>query len=367
METERVKQKDRNSGIEILRLIAIFSVLIVHSGGVVEGLPTNAIGREMSIFIGCFGNIGVSCFILISGYFGVKRNWKKIFSLECMVIFYSLCLAVMQRLVWPQDYPRSEFFILVEKAVFPVVTREHWYYSCYICLLIFAPYLNLLPERLPKKQFAEMLLFGGFLFCLAPTFLRFDIMRDGGKGLVNMVWLYFLGRYIRLYEDWEVRRKAGWILMVILYFMIHLASKIPAPSMLYALDIHYDYSITMIVPAVLLFYLMKDIKCNLKLINRLAGHVFGIYILNDPVMRVLGQCVFRLDAAKTGGSWFPLWIISLVISAFLVCLIADVLYQRLLGRLVEKLVDLVYAKLKKWKEDLHADRFLGKLQSYLKA
>ena len=155
--------------------------------------------------------------------------------------------------------------------------------------------------------------------------------------------------------------------MIILYFMIHLASKIPAPTMLYALDIHYDYSITMIGLAVLLFYLMKGIKCNSKIINRLAGHIFGIYILNDPVMYVLGQCVFRFDAAKTGGNLFPLWIMSLVISAFLVCLIVDILYQRLLGGLVERLVDLVYAKLKKWKENLHADRFLSKLQSYLKA
>lgn len=322
----------RKSGIELLRILGIFCVISIHACGIIENLPVQGAGAETVRLLNCLGNVGVSIFILISGYFGVKRDWLKIIRLELMVVFYSVCAAVLMRLVWPQDYPRSEILLLLEQSVLPVLTRKHWYFTCYICLLVFAPYINLPVEKLSRKGFGTLILLGYFLFGLAPTFLRFEIMRDGGKGLVNMILLYYIGRYIRLYADWKMKRGACILLLTVFLGLAWISTFIPVRTMLFALDFLNDYSFTMTGIAVTALYLFKDVCFTSKGVNRIAAHVFGIYILNEPVMRLLNVWIFHFDENKTAGKLLPLWLTALIFAVFICCLILDVLRQSLLGK-----------------------------------
>lgn len=82
----------RNSSIELLRLLAIFGIVVMHVNGSVlnggnGGLCLNSVWLQLenSIF-----NCGVTIFILISGYYGIRRNSGKILVLEGSALFYSL-------------------------------------------------------------------------------------------------------------------------------------------------------------------------------------------------------------------------------------------------------------------------------------
>lgn len=338
----------RKSGFELLRLIGIISVVMVHAGALVEGMETNAIGTRTICLLGVFGNLGVSFFVLISGYFGVRRDWKKIIRLELMVIFYSVCTSVLVRLVWPEDYPRSVILPLLEQSILPVVTRKHWYYTCYICIMIFSPYLNLLTEKLKKEEFRIMLIAGFVLFCVFPTFTRYEIMRDGGKGLVNMIFMYFLGRYIRLYADQKIPGRKGIPAIVMILLVMYLSTRVSVRTMMFALDFLNDNSVTVVAVAVLCLYMCKDLKFYSPSINRLAAHVFGIYILNVPVMNVLNKWWFQMDEVKAGGSLLPVWLLGIISATLLICFAVDILRETLLGKTENFLAEKIYGKLSRW-------------------
>lgn len=114
----------RKSGIEILRFIGIFMVVSIHATGLIQDISVNQIGRIATKWVNTYGNLGVSIFIIISGYFGVKRDWRKMLRLELKVIFYSVCASILMRLIWPLDYPRSVILPLLERSVMPVVTKN---------------------------------------------------------------------------------------------------------------------------------------------------------------------------------------------------------------------------------------------------
>lgn len=328
---------ERSSGIEILRIIGIFMVVSIHATGLVSGWNVNSVGAVTTRLINCFGNLGVPFFIIISGYFGVTRNWRKMLNMELMVIFYSVCMAVLSRLIWPEDYPRSVILELTEQSVMPVITRKHWYYSCYMCMLVFAPYINFLVNRLSKKEFARLIGLGLIIFSIAPTFLRYEIMLDGGKGFINMLLLYFIGRYIGLYQNWKMKRKYAVSGLLLLALLIYIGSSIPVRTNLIALDFHNEYSITMLGMAVLALYLVKDMQFVSPSINWISRHVFAIYILNMPVMKILNKFIFKLDEAKIAGNRMPLWIMGLVLSTVLICFFIELLRRTFLLGITDKL------------------------------
>lgn len=84
-----LNKQSRESGIELLRIFAMFGIVYMHTFG--PFLSSEAKSLQIhAVIINSMFNAGVSCFILISGYFGVSFSVRKVFRLECEVIFYSL-------------------------------------------------------------------------------------------------------------------------------------------------------------------------------------------------------------------------------------------------------------------------------------
>lgn len=338
MKNNKEKENRRNSGLELLRIIAILMIICIHAFGLVQGIKVNQVGKETTRIVNCICNMGVSCFVLISGYFGVKRDWKKIIRLELMVIFFSFCTTALLAVVFPEIYQGSELLELIIKSCIPVISRKHWFYTCYICLLLLSPWLNEALERMTKRQLEGFLLTMLLLFSVFPTFLYFEIMQDGGKGLVNMILVYVLGRYIRKYGDFPVRR---W--KAVLVFLVLLGLSYISSLYLFTVGgIHHsfikDNSIVNIGMAVMLLYLCKDVKWRLTGINGISGHVFGIYILNVPVLQCMHTFVLKMDESKVSTNYFPFWMALEVGATFLICLLCDGLRQLLFGRLERALV-----------------------------
>lgn len=96
----------RNSSIEVLRLLAIFGIVVMHVNG---PLLSTAFGSN-SIWIqieNSFFNCGVSVFVLISGYFGIKRTSRKILILELSALVYSLAGSFLTFIVCGGGIPSS--------------------------------------------------------------------------------------------------------------------------------------------------------------------------------------------------------------------------------------------------------------------
>ena len=84
------KRTARNANHEMLRLIAIYMIVFIHAN---MYLGQFCQGASWSFFNGLVNgvcNTGVSCFILISGYYGVRFDIRKLVKMECMMITLSL-------------------------------------------------------------------------------------------------------------------------------------------------------------------------------------------------------------------------------------------------------------------------------------
>ena len=142
-------------------------------------------------------NMGVSLFMLISGYFGAKTNWEKIIRFEFIAIFYSLLGYIMEAYI-------SGVWSLSElvKSCLPIFSQRKWFLTAYIILLVFADFINLIPEKLSKKQYEWFLFLMLTVFSIIPTVIFFHPTdANSGKGFMNLLLMYLIGRYISKYEN----------------------------------------------------------------------------------------------------------------------------------------------------------------------
>ncbi len=103
---EKTVKKGRNSSIELLRIVCLVMIFWMHAA---DSGVANGIGAWIDIAVAVIGNIGVSCFILISGYYGIRLDVKKMMHLECMLLFYSWTGLLFQY-VWEMHLEERRFY-----------------------------------------------------------------------------------------------------------------------------------------------------------------------------------------------------------------------------------------------------------------
>lgn len=90
----------RQSNIELLRIVAMFLVLVVHADFMALGEPTfdemntQPLPSVIRVFIQSCAIVCVNVFVLISGWFGVRPNVKSVskFLFQCFFFLLFLCL-----------------------------------------------------------------------------------------------------------------------------------------------------------------------------------------------------------------------------------------------------------------------------------
>ena len=132
---------ERSSNFELLRLLCIFGILVMHT---FAGIDTAASPGNMlaNVFANSLFNTGVTCFILLSGYFGIRFDLKKLIGLDLMVIFFTVVGTVALG-----DFGCKDLI----KSCIPVLSRRYWFITCYFVLCILAPFLNQMAERLISR------------------------------------------------------------------------------------------------------------------------------------------------------------------------------------------------------------------------
>lgn len=191
--------RERNYGVDLLRIIATLMICLYHvlgwggilqSSGYLSGRWAAAWGLEKLTL--CCAN----CYALLSGYVGVdsRPRLSRWLSLWLQVVFYSLGIMLVFRLLWPASVTGGQ---LVE-SVFPVMTSKYWYFSAYTGLCLLMPLLNHIVSRTNPKLLGGALLVAAAAATL-PTAL-FDNDAFGFNGGYSTLWLallYLIGAWVR--------------------------------------------------------------------------------------------------------------------------------------------------------------------------
>lgn len=135
------KSEPRESGVELLRVVLMFCIvihhLIVHGSRLVdvESLSLSFFTYQKLVYE-AFVLFPVDCFVLISGFYGIRFSLKKTATLWLQCLFYSL--AVTLAFFFQGEAGLKQ----VAKAFFPISKAVWWFMSCYFFLILFSPALN---------------------------------------------------------------------------------------------------------------------------------------------------------------------------------------------------------------------------------
>ena len=276
--------KDRQSNIELLRIIAMMMIVMHHL--CLYAWPTNAtfpveILRNLLL---PGGKIGVDVFVLISGYFLSRGSihFLSFLKLLFQAWFYATVLGGTCWVFCNSNFDMTAFI----KSFLPGDGGLPWFVTSYLGMYLFAPWLAKLAAILDKRQFDHLIIVGFVVFSLLPIIPGCTFVTSGFSWFC---FLFLVACYIRKFEiDRSVAAKLlfGGVLFL---FAAVLGSE--------AISIVFDGAIAYVIKYLMsmnaapiaitsigLFCLFKnlDIKC-IKLVNLLAEGTFGVYLIHENV------------------------------------------------------------------------------------
>lgn len=341
MEKNKIK---RLSNFELLRIVAILMIVSMHLMG--EMMQTRSfVNRELIIFFNAAFNVSTSLFILISGYFGLHFKKEKLIHLWILTLSYSVLVLILNVFVLKTEPLGGKLLI---HSLFPVFTKSKWFITCYIILYILSPYINKGIESLSQKQFVRVLTILIVFFYLAPTILFLQILNDSGKGIINMLTVYLIGRYIAMYgihSKWLSWKMGGVILLVVFLANSLFTYVLHRVSGYYCLD----NSIFILLLSIIVFNHARQWKFYSSFVNKLATYCFPIYLFSDVFV-------------KFGSPWLKeyqescvCWgiLVGLLVSAVCSTVIVEKLRNCLFYRLEEKVISWKILKIEWWMELFH--------------
>ncbi len=294
------RKAPRQANIELLRVVSMLAVIAMHFLGV-GGVMTSSSGVWF-VVASTFYSLAIaatSCYVLIGGYFLATSKFRtgRIFRLLLEFFTYTFGIYLLFGLaVYLKNgdniFSLHEFLTFY---LFPIVHEENWFVTCYILMLLLAPFYNILLQNLTKKQHLLLIVLTVFLFSVVPTVIWHaagQFLQSGGYSFVWFSVLYFVAAYFRLYGVPEHLK--SWVLGLV-YFS---ASAVTAalvnheflyPSVLteekngYYFFFNYNF-FTVFIASVAMFLLFHRVTIRSaktgRLINRIASYSFAVFLIH---------------------------------------------------------------------------------------
>ena len=314
--------KERESNIELLRIVSMFFILVVHAAGASLGLPDILQAENWSnlslmskMTVESVSIIGVNCFVLISGYFGIRFKIKSLLKLCFMSLFYLFGIALLFFVVFPDKYDVSD--LVKAFVIFP--SNDLWFIPAYIGLYVCAPAVNAVIDRLNKPALAVTaavvitvnVIFGWIMKCEFNPY---------GYTVSHMIMLYVAGRAIRLLELPKYISKK----ISVPAYIISTAAILISSMYFNSRDAFAYNSPFVITASVFFFIIFTRISIKSRRINYIASSALAVYLIHKCPQIWFGYAsTVRFLAANLGYIPFALAVTLFVAVIFSVCIIID--------------------------------------------
>ena len=301
-------KKNRDSNIEMLRIIAMLFILFHHYAlyNSLYNLDVSNMNKYIGIILFSLGKIGVNIFILITGYFSIKKNFsiKKLIKLWLEVVFYSVGVTFVFAISGKVQLNFKELI----KFIFPISFNKYWFITISIILYTLMPFINRYVNKVNKEQYQKLLVILFFLCVGLYSIMYSSITYSMNESLplsniIFYILVYLIGGYIRLYgiekiENISCKRTIGYTLLIFCVFTIFLTvSEIIDYKYNKLGNVLFWYtrsnSIFVYILSILTFYSFKKIELKeIKIINLLASSCFGIYLIQSHTF-IAGKKLYK--------------------------------------------------------------------------
>lgn len=306
-------QSVHDHGIDALKILSMFMVVVLHVlglGGVLERAEPLSGTYCAAWLLECGAYCAVNCFAMCSGYVSVGRRVKagNLLKLWLQAAFYTILITAVMSAVKPERYLNAAYWL---KAVFPVTTKQYWYFTAYFGLFFLMPLLNAAMERMSRGVCFILTGAAAVVFALIPSAARTDTFSlSEGYSTMWVVLMYLVGGAIKRGNLFETKRRWIWAVAFAASVFVTWGSKIAAEAVLLKMSgqfrtvnvlVRYT-SPSVVVSAAALIKLFGGMEIRstrkVRLIEKLSPLCFGVYLIHvSPIMIELyyGQLGFMAE------------------------------------------------------------------------
>lgn len=339
----------RQSNIELLRMVAMFLVLLVHADFFSLGEPTNIdiqANTIDSLFRILFESISIVCvniFVLISGWFGIRPSYKGMLNFLFQCIFFLTGLYIITNIIGVNSISLKG----LAGCIF--ATKLNWFIKAYLLLYILSPILNHFVNNTSQKEYKYVLI-GFFLFTCTYGWIGAAEFMMQGYSTISFIGLYLLARYVKLYSpSWS---KFSIKLDIVIYLLIILiVSLLTFTPPLYIgikmpLNFYSYISPTTIVGALYLLLAFSKINIQNKFINWCGVSCFAVFLIHVSPSTIwhYKELFTKLHATLTTGEY---WVVTFIIltaiffTAILIDKVRIIVWDKCWGKIFKPLEPII--------------------------
>mgnify|MGYP000847249425 FL=1 len=283
--------KSRQSNFELLRILAMYMVLLLHALGSLawpKGALTHADGPLAHLLLSMLQSVSivaVNVFVLISGWFGIRPTLRSATKLlfqcafVCVVVYASLVLA------------KEETFSLSALGACFTLGQTGWFVKSYLVLFILSPVLNSYVEHTDRHNQQRVLLAFYLFQTLIDWVFNLDADSQRGYSALSFIGLYLLAQYVRRFKLTRLhtyhRRIFLLLYLGIAGVMVAVGS---AAYFACGIDIFhrlmYYTSPLVVVQSLALLLYVERLSFQSASVNRIAACCLAVYLVHQyPALR----------------------------------------------------------------------------------
>lgn len=269
-----------------------------------------------------FTIIAVNVFVLISGWFGIHFKLRRLLELAFQIFFF--CLAV--DLFLYIDGRQVTFNINDITNLILLNDSGYWFVRAYIVLYVLSPILNSFIDFIDRYKLKKLLILL-FIVQTVQGFFTHNAWYDYGYSPLFFIFLYLLGRYMKLYPFKLMQFNKGTDLSVYTFFcllnigvtFVQVFAGRGRTAML-----NYLSPLT-IVASVYFFLIFTKMHFTSKLVNWVAISSLAVYLLHGQgVFLVNVYCAnIRNWISQCSHSVFVLRTLCMILSLFIIAILLD--------------------------------------------
>ena len=270
-------EKKRNINMDVIRCLALFFVVCVHSFAYTGFYSTKVVG--LKLFGLCtlrdFFMICVPLFMILSGYLMKNKKIEKAFYFKiirviAIYVFASICCVLFRSIYLGESYSlKSSILSILDFSG----AQYAWYVEMYLGLFLIIPFLNLVYGNLENKKKKQALLVILFIITVLPNILNifqfnikwflnpsisrkyFKIFPSWWSEIYHITY-YFVGCYLREYEL-NIKLKTEIMLLIVFVLLLGLFQYYRSYNSTFEWISYASYNGFPLVTAVMFFDIFK--------------------------------------------------------------------------------------------------------------
>lgn len=338
MPDKQVVQKQRNSNLELFRILVMLSIIahhyVVNSGiwKVIQTIEPSTNSLFYYLF-GMWGKIGINCFVLITGWFMCtsRITLRKFLKLLLEIEFYKIVIGVVFLLTGKESFS-SEWLL----GLLPVRSIKTGFVSAFLVFFLLIPFLNILVRNMTRKQHFLLLVLLFFLYTVLSTVPAFSVSMNYVSWFCS---LYFYASFMRLYDFPLKENNRAWLVLSLACILISVISVISIRYYPKRIDPYWfvrdSNKLMALAVAICSFHFFRTLRLPYsRFINTLGATTFGVLLIhaNSDTMRQWLWTDLLNNVGHLSVPHYAIRSIGIVLLIFAICACIDYLRILLLER-----------------------------------